>query len=59
MVSSNYIDYINCKTDTLIQVINYEKHNLSNIIEWWRKKGSCNRYETLKTDGGLRTELGA
>jgi len=52
----NYIDYINCKTDKLIPGENYEKHNLSNIIEWWRKKAS-NRYENLKSEGRLRTEL--
>jgi hypothetical protein len=29
---------------------------LVNIIEWWRNK-AINRYETLKTEGRLRTEL--
>jgi len=53
---ANYIDYINCKTDKLIPGENYEKHNLSNIIEWWRKKAS-NRYDNLKSEGRLRTEL--
>ena len=53
---SNYIDYINCKTDTLVPGENYEKHNLKNIIEWWRNKAT-NRYETLKSEGRLRTEL--
>ena len=53
---NNYIDYINCKTDKLIPGENYEKHSLANIIEWWRKKAT-NRYESLKTEGRLRTEL--
>ena len=53
---ANYIDYINCKTDKLIPGENYEKHNLANIIEWWRKK-AANRYDTLKSEGRLRTEL--
>jgi hypothetical protein len=53
---SNYIDYINCKTDTLVPGENYEKHNLENIIEWWKKKAS-NRFDTLKSEGRLRTEL--
>jgi hypothetical protein len=53
---SNYLDYLACKTDTLIPGENYEKHNLSNIVEWWRNKAT-NRYETLKADGRLRTEL--
>jgi hypothetical protein len=53
---NNYIDYMNCKTDILIPGPNYEKHNLENIVEWWRSK-AINRYETLKTEGRLRTEL--
>lgn len=53
---NNYIDYINCKTDKLIPGENYEKHHLENIIEWWKKKAT-NRYESLKTEGRLRTEL--
>lgn len=53
---SNSIDYINCKTDTLSPGENYEKHHLKNLTEWWRKKAS-NRYETLKNEVRLRTEL--
>ena len=52
----NMVDYINCKTDVLIPGENYEKHNLVNLIEWWRKK-AVNRFETLKTENRLRTEL--
>jgi hypothetical protein len=53
---SNMVDYMNCKTDQLVKGENYEKHELVNIIEWWRNK-AINRYETLKTEGRLRTEL--
>lgn len=53
---SNMVDYINCKTDKLIPGENYEKHNLENLIEWWRKKAS-NRFETLKSEGRIRNEL--
>jgi len=53
---SNCVEYMTCKTDTLIPGTNYEKHELSNIIEWWRSK-AINRYETLKSEGRLRTEL--
>ena len=53
---NNTVDYMNCKTDTLVPGPNYEKHELSNIIEWWRSK-AINRYETLKSEGRLRTEL--
>ena len=53
---SNLVDYLACRTDTLIPGENYEKHKLDNIVEWWRNKAT-NRYETLKSDGKLRNEL--
>jgi hypothetical protein len=53
---SNTVDYVNCKTDKLSPGENYEKHHLSNLIQWWKNKAS-NRYDTLKTEGRLRTEL--
>jgi len=53
---SNMVDYVNGKTDTLIPGENYEKHELKNLVEWWRNK-AINRYETLKSEGRLRTEL--
>ena len=52
----NTVDYMNCKTDVLSPGENYDKHELSNVIEWWRSK-AINRYETLKSEGRLRTEL--
>ena len=52
----NMVEYVNCMTDKLIPGENYEKHNLVNLIEWWRNK-AINRYETLKTEGRLRDEL--
>ena len=52
----NTVDYMNCKTDKLLPGENYDKYELSNVIEWWRSK-AINRYETLKTEGRLRTEL--
>ena len=51
----NMVDFVNGKTTKLIPGENYEKHNLSNIIEWWRKK-AINRFETLKTEGRIRNE---
>ena len=53
---NNMVYYINCKTDILIPGENYEKHNLVNLVEWWRKK-AINRFETLQTEGRLRNEL--
>jgi hypothetical protein len=49
------VDFVNGKTDKLIPGENYGKHNLANITEWWRKK-AINRFETLKTEGRIRTE---
>jgi hypothetical protein len=53
---SNMVDYMACRTDKLIPGENYEKHKLVNLVEWWRTK-AINRYETLKSEGRLRTEL--
>jgi hypothetical protein len=52
----NTVDYVNCNTDVLVPGENYEKHHLDNIVKWWKHKAS-NRYETLKQEGRLRTEL--
>jgi hypothetical protein len=52
----NMVDYVNCKTDVLIPGENYEKHNLVNLIAWWKNK-AINRYNTLKAENRLRDEL--
>jgi len=52
----NMIDYVNCKTDKLLPGENYDKHNLENVIAWWKNKAS-NRYDTLKNECRLRTTL--
>jgi len=53
---SNIVDVLACRTDKLEKGENYDKHELVNIVEWWRNK-AVNRYETLKAEGRLRTEL--
>ena len=53
---SNIVDVLACRTDKLEKGENYDKHELVNIVEWWRNK-AVNRYETLKVEGRLRTEL--
>ena len=53
---SNSIDVVNGKCDELIKGPNYDKYELENIIDWWKKKSS-NRYENLKSEGRLRTEI--
>jgi hypothetical protein len=52
----NFIDYVNCKTDVLVKDDNYDKFELENVVQWWKNKAS-NRFETLKAEGRLRTEL--
>ena len=54
---SNVEDVVMGRTTELIpNKENYDKFHLENIIKWWKNKAS-NRYETLKTDGKIRTEL--
>jgi|TARA_B100000959_G_scaffold287196_1_gene370032 hypothetical protein len=52
----NYIDIVNGKATDIVKGENYDKFNLDNVIEWWRKK-ALNRYTNLQKDGRLRTEL--
>jgi len=57
--STNFLFHIvivNNKTKEIIKDDNYDKHNLNNIIEWWKKKAT-NRYNNLKNDNRLRREL--
>lgn len=44
------------KEDTLRPGQNYDKFEFDYIVNWWKKKAS-NRYETLKSEGRLRTEI--
>jgi len=52
----NMVDYVTCKTDVLSPGENYEKFHLKNVIEWWKNK-AANRYDTLKSESRLRSEL--
>jgi hypothetical protein len=49
-------DYLNLKKDNLTQAENYDRFNFENVVEWWRNKAS-KRYDTLKSEGRLRTQL--
>lgn len=53
---ANAREYILGETDTLIKKENYEKHAHENVINWW-KKLATKRYDKLKSEGKLRTEL--
>jgi len=54
---SNVREVINGETDVLIKnPQNYDKFHMENLIKWWKNKAST-RYESLKSEGRLRTEL--
>jgi len=50
----NVPDYLNLKTDTLIKKDNFDRFYMENMIGWWKNKAS-KRYESLQSDGRLRT----
>lgn len=49
-------DYLNLKTTELKKAENYERFELENVIEWWRKKAS-KRYDKLKEENRLRNDV--
>jgi hypothetical protein len=51
---SNVPQYLNLETDELVRAENFDRFELENVIEWWRKKAG-KRYESLKSDGRLRS----
>ena len=54
---SNSREVINGETDILVKnPTNFDKFYADNLINWWKNKAST-RYETLKSEGRLRTEL--
>lgn len=53
---SNVKEYLNLETDVLTPKENYDRFNHEEIIDWWRSKAST-RYETLKSENRLRTEI--
>ena len=52
----NSREYILGLTDKLVKKSNYDSYSFDNMIKWWKKKAT-KRYESLKKDGRLRTEL--
>ena len=53
---SNVREVILGEQKELLRGQNWEKHELDNIIKWWRKKAT-KRYEKLKADGRFRTNV--
>jgi len=54
---ANSREVIRGDEDKLIEnPINFDKFYMENLIKWWKNKAS-KRYESLKSEGNLRTEL--
>ena len=52
----NVKEYMNMETDELRKKDNYDRYSFDGVVDWWRKK-AVNRFETLNSDGRLRTGL--
>ena len=52
----NVKEYLNMETDELRKKDNYGRYSFQGVCDWWRNKAS-KRFESLKADGRLRTEL--
>lgn len=52
----NVKEYLNLETDELRKKDNWERFSMQGVTDWWKNKAS-KRYETLKSDGRLRTKL--
>ena len=48
--------YMNMETDELRKKDNFDRYSFDGVVDWWRKK-AVNRFENLKADGRLRSEL--
>ena len=53
---SNVRNVLMGKENTLLKADNYDRFELENIIEWW-KKNATKRYNNIVADGRLRKEL--
>ena len=53
---TNTREYILGETDTLTKAENYDRFTVDGVVTWWKKLAS-KRFENLKQDGRLRTEL--
>ena len=53
---TNSKEYLLGEADELKKGDLWDRHELENVIKWWRKKAT-KRYESLKKDGRLRTKI--
>lgn len=52
----NSLEYIKGESDTLIESDSFDNFYLHNIFSWWKKKAQ-NRFESLKRENRLKTEM--
>ena len=52
----NVRDVLLGKTDTLEKAENFDRFELENVIDWWKKK-AVKRYSNLVSDGRIRKDL--
>ena len=50
------VDYLNLDTDELKKAPNYDRYELEGVVAWWKKLAG-KRYDKLKSENRLRTEL--
>ena len=53
---SNVRDVLLGKTETLEKAENFDRFELENVIDWWKKK-AVKRYSNLVSDGRIRKDL--
>ena len=53
---ANAKDVLLGKTDTLTKAENFDRFELENVTEWWKKKAG-KRYEKMIAENKVRTEL--
>jgi hypothetical protein len=52
----NVKEYLNMETDTLIKKDNYDRYSFDGVVSWWKDK-AVKRFESLKNDSRLRSEI--
>jgi hypothetical protein len=52
----NFVDIVNGKTDKMVKSENFDKYNVDNLVEWW-KKLATKRFNKLKEENRIRNDL--
>ena len=53
---SNVPAYLRGDDTELVKADNFDRFELDQLIDWWRRK-AVKRYDNLKSEGRIRTEL--